>query len=162
MLAGAGDHLATFSFSGVSQTRVKHSTWEQCPQVLAGKARKLPNRPVFAHMQLGRSSGRSRFQFMRNTSKKGQNSANKGLPLHLGRGVCVTKSKNGCSRPRSPLFLGFSVLRGGLRPWSRKGPDHGDPETVKNQGRKKTMTATDVTGFDAIFSTGFFATFSRF
>ena len=26
----------------------------------------------------------------------------------------------------------------------------------------KTMTATDVTGFDAIFSTGFFATFSRF
>ena len=27
---------------------------------------------------------------------------------------------------------------------------------------KKTMTATDVTGFDAIFSTGFFATFSRF
>ena len=41
MLAGAGDHLATFSFSGVSQTIVKHSTWEQCPQVLAGKARKV-------------------------------------------------------------------------------------------------------------------------
>ena len=29
-------------------------------------------------------------------------------------------------------------------------------------GPKKTMTATDVTGFDAVFSTGFFATFSRF
>ena len=29
------------------------------------------------------------------------------------------------------------------------------------QGQKKTMTATDVTGFDAIFSTGFFATFSK-
>ena len=29
-------------------------------------------------------------------------------------------------------------------------------------GPKKTMTATDVTGLDAIFSTGFFATFSRF
>ena len=29
-------------------------------------------------------------------------------------------------------------------------------------GPKKTMTATDVTGFDAIFSTGCFATFSRF
>ena len=29
-------------------------------------------------------------------------------------------------------------------------------------GPKKPMTATDVTGFDAIFSTGFFATFSRF
>ena len=28
-------------------------------------------------------------------------------------------------------------------------------------GPKKTMTATDVTGFDAIFSTEFFATFSR-
>ena len=41
MLAGAGDHLAIFSFSGVSQTIVKHSTWEQCPQVLAGKARKV-------------------------------------------------------------------------------------------------------------------------
>ena len=30
-----------FSFSGVSQTIVKHSTWGQCPQVLAGKARKV-------------------------------------------------------------------------------------------------------------------------
>ena len=33
----------------------------------------------------------------------------------------------------NPLFLGFSVLRGGLRPWSWKGPDCGvgvDPETV--------------------------------
>ena len=29
-------------------------------------------------------------------------------------------------------------------------------------GAEKTMTATDVTGFDEIFSTGFFATFSRF
>ena len=27
---------------------------------------------------------------------------------------------------------------------------------------EKNMTATDVTGFDAIFSTGFFAAFSRF
>ena len=41
MLAGAGDHLAIFSFSRVSQTIVEHSTWEQCPQVLAGKARKV-------------------------------------------------------------------------------------------------------------------------
>ena len=44
--------------------------------------------------------------------------------------------------PENPLFLGFSVLRGGietmvsdhgLRPWSWKGPDHGvgvDPETA--------------------------------
>ena len=39
----------------------------------------------------------------------------------------------GAPDPEAPLFLGFSVLRGGLRPWSRKGPDHGvgvDPETV--------------------------------
>ena len=41
MLAGAEDHLATFPFSGVSQTIVKHSTWGQCPQVLAGTARKV-------------------------------------------------------------------------------------------------------------------------
>ena len=39
-----------------------------------------------------------------------------------------------------------------------------EPEIVicHGIGAKKTMTATDVTGFDAIFSTGFFATFSRF
>ena len=41
MLAGAEDHLATFSFPGVSQTIVKSSTWGQCPQVLAGTARKV-------------------------------------------------------------------------------------------------------------------------
>ena len=41
MLAGAEDHLATFAFPGVSQTVVKHSTWGQCPQVLAGTARKV-------------------------------------------------------------------------------------------------------------------------
>ena len=37
----------------------------------------------------------------------------------------------GAPDPENPLFLGFSVLRGGLR--RRKGPDHGvgvDPETV--------------------------------
>ena len=31
----------------------------------------------------------------------------------------------GAPDPENPLFLGFSVLRGGLRPWSQKGPDHG-------------------------------------
>ena len=41
MLAGAEDHLATFSFPGASQTIVKNSTWGQCPQVLAGTARKV-------------------------------------------------------------------------------------------------------------------------
>ena len=52
-------------------------------------------------------------------------SAKKGLPLPLGRGVCETNPKMGAPDPENPLFLGFSVLRGGLRPWSRKGPDHG-------------------------------------
>ena len=37
-----------------------------------------------------------------------------------------------------------------------------DISVLQESGPKKTMTATDVTGFDAIFSTGFFATFSRF
>ena len=65
-------------------------------------------------------------------------SANQGLPLPLGRGVCETKSKNGRSRPRKPFISWvFCAQKGfrdhGLRPWSRKGPDHGvgvDPETV--------------------------------
>ena len=37
-----------------------------------------------------------------------------------------------------------------------------EPKLGTALGAEKTMTATDVTGFDAIFSTGFFATFSRF
>ena len=41
MLAGAEDHLATFSFPGVSQTIVQSSTWGQCPQVLPGTAQKV-------------------------------------------------------------------------------------------------------------------------
>ena len=55
-------------------------------------------------------------------------SAKKGLPLPLGRGVRETKSKNGRSRPRRPFISRvFCARRGdhGLRPWSRKGPDHG-------------------------------------
>ena len=31
-------------------------------------------------------------------------SANKGLPIPLGRGVCETKSKNGRPRPRKPFI----------------------------------------------------------
>ena len=38
----------------------------------------------------------------------------------------------------------------------------GPVEVYITFGAEKTVTATDVTGFDAIFSTGFFATFSRF
>ena len=62
-------------------------------------------------------------------------SANKDLPLPLGRGAGSARPnpKMGAPDPGNPLFPGFSALRGGLRPWSRKGPDHGvgvDPETV--------------------------------
>ena len=48
-------------------------------------------------------------------------SANRGLPLPLGRGVCGTNPKMGVPIPENALFLGFSVLRGGLRPWSEEG-----------------------------------------
>ena len=47
--------------------------------------------------------------------------------------------KMGAPDPENPLLLGFPVLKGGLRPWSQKGPDHGvgvDPETVI-KGRPK-------------------------
>ena len=58
-------------------------------------------------------------------------------PYPLIVGSARPNPKMGAPDPENPLFLGFSVLRGdwdhGLRPWSRKGPDHGvgvDPETV--------------------------------
>ena len=61
---GAGDHLAIFSFSGVSQTIVKHSTWEQCPQVLAGKARKVAKSTrlcSYTGPRCSKNAARSRF-----------------------------------------------------------------------------------------------------
>ena len=51
----------------------------------------------------------------------------------LGAGSARPNPKMGAPDPQNPLFIGFSVFRGGLRPWSRKGPDHGvgvDLETV--------------------------------
>ena len=50
--------------------------------------------------------------------------------------------KMGAPDPENPLFLGFSVLRGGLRPWSREGPDHGvgvDPETPSDKLAKNVF-----------------------
>ena len=58
---------------------------------------------------------------------------NRVYPYPLGVGSARPNPKMGASDPENPLFLGFSVLRGLPRPWSRKGPDHGvgvDPETV--------------------------------
>ena len=55
-------------------------------------------------------------------------------PYPLGAGSARPNPKMGAPAPENPSFLGFSVLRGGLRPWSRKGPDHGvgvDPETLQ-------------------------------
>ena len=60
-------------------------------------------------------------------------SANKGLPLPLGRGVCETKSKNGRSRPRKPFIPRAFCAQWPSETMVRKGPDHGvgvDPETV--------------------------------
>ena len=41
-------------------------------------------------------------------------SAERGLPLPLGRGVCETKSKNGRSRPRKPFVSRVFCAQRGL------------------------------------------------
>ena len=40
-------------------------------------------------------------------------------PYPLGAGSARPNPKMGAPDPENPLFLGFSVLRGGLRPWSQ-------------------------------------------
>ena len=53
-------------------------------------------------------------------------------PYPLGTGSARPNPNMGAPDPENPLFLGVSVLRGGLRPWSQKGPDRGvgvDPES---------------------------------
>ena len=65
-------------------------------------------------------------------------SANKGLPLPLGRGACETKSKNGRSRPRKPFLSRVLCAQRGIETMVSdhglgRGPDHGvgvDPEIV--------------------------------
>ena len=56
------------------------------------------------------------------------------------------------SRPALRLRGVSERVSRGRNPGSKKCPE---------LGAEKIMTATDVTGFDAIFSTGFFTTFSR-
>ena len=41
-------------------------------------------------------------------------------PIPLGAGSARPNPKMGAPDPENPLFLGFSVLRGGLRSWSPK------------------------------------------
>ena len=64
-------------------------------------------------------------------------------PYPLVAGSARPNPKMGAPDPENPLFVGFSVLRGGLRPWSQtmvsEGPDHGvgvDPETVNENKHK--------------------------
>ena len=65
--------------------------------------------------QVGRFGGNLTIFLSRSHWNGHKHSANRGLPLPLGRGVCETKSKNGRVRPRkNPLFVGFSVLRWGI------------------------------------------------
>ena len=40
-------------------------------------------------------------------------------PYPLGAGSARPNPKMGARDPENPLFLGFAVLRGGLRPWSQ-------------------------------------------
>ena len=40
-------------------------------------------------------------------------------PYPLGAGSARPNPKMGAPDPENPLFLGFAVLRGGLRPWSQ-------------------------------------------
>ena len=77
------------------------------------------------------------------TPKKGapetQKPFNRAVPLPLGCGVCETNSKKGRARDRKPLMHGYTALRGGLRPRSWRGPDHGigvDPSLLKHCGTK--------------------------
>ena len=46
-------------------------------------------------------------------------SANRRLPLPFGRRVCETMSKKGAPDTENPSLIGFTVLGGGLRPWSQ-------------------------------------------
>ena len=60
--------------------------------------------------------------------------------------------------PSPPLYCFGSTLEAENHE-PQEGSSNADESQIKAE---KTMTATDVTGFDAIFSTGFFAIFSRF
>ena len=53
------------------------------------------------------------------------NSPNRGLPHPLGTGPARPNPKMAAPETEILLCIGFAALRGGLRPWSRKGPDHG-------------------------------------
>ena len=49
----------------------------------------------------------------------GQTQQTRVYPYPLGAGSARPNPKMGVPDPENPLFLGFAVLRGGLRPWSQ-------------------------------------------
>ena len=55
-------------------------------------------------------------------------------PYRLRAGSARPNPKIGAPDPENPLFLGFSVLRGGLRPWFRSRPSK--PNQTKGQNEK--------------------------
>ena len=76
-------------------------------------------------------------------------------PYPLGAGSARPNPKMGAPDPENPLFLVLSVFRGGLRPWSRKGPDHGvgvDPETVKSCAAEPALQHSLFCSADVVFT----------
>ena len=59
-----------------------------------------------------------RFEAIR-ANRSLEKSANRGLPLPLGRRVRETKSKKGAPDTENPSCIGSTVLRGGSRPGGR-------------------------------------------
>ena len=54
-----------------------------------------------------------------NQNQKTTNYQTRVYPYPLGAGSARPNPKMGAPAPENPLFLGFFVLRGGLRPWSQ-------------------------------------------
>ena len=112
MLAPAEDHLATFSFPGVSQTIVKNSTWGQCPQVLAGTARKAAKSTrlcsyICNRVGLLHNGKRAERQMGKKWERRG-----KFAPIENGKKMAERYRKNG----NSGRFSIFSVFFGHFFP----------------------------------------------
>ena len=104
-------------------------------------------------LQMQKRTSREAIMIAKTVSRDSKISKQGSTPL--GRGVHETKSKNGRSRPRKPFISRvFCARRGfrdhGLRPRSRKGPDHGvgvDPETFI-RGRRFSRQSTQMSNRD--------------
>ena len=88
--------------------------------------------------------------------------------LGLGSGGRLLRAKFGYQAVATYIKYHFIVRSLGAVTVTGNTSRHDSPGVSTRQAKwlciraEKTMTATDVTGFDVIFSTGFFATFSRF